>query len=194
MAITYTNKNGRLYYLCSKTNEHSKRVYFLSRKPKGNLVDEMPPNYEVDENESGVVTLRKKGKRKNKFVRNQPNLKRRSGRPICPVCRAEMTQTGLKQHIKKHHPNYRPTKPVWKTINNPITQRKVHRSGQPMQGNQVYSPRKSKLDPEPFECGWCYEPIWRILQSNGYYRYYDDKSLTRKHKCTRPVHWRPDKG
>lgn len=53
--------------------------------------------------------------------------------------------------------------------------------------------REMAVHVEPFECGWCYEPVYRVLQKNGYYRYYDDSDLMQKHRCTRPANWKPDK-
>jgi hypothetical protein len=214
MAITYTNKKGITYDLCYSVNSEGNRVYFLSNRDEFPRADEMPAGHRFHESENGSVRLVR-----DKSVTNKPRAKADTKpkgaaaptqkpqpsmtqpapkRPLapgmtrCPVCGQAMKQTGVKRHIQAKHPLYSPSRIIAMTAKKPSKQGGFRRSSPPMQGGKVYKPKK-KPQAEPFECGWCYQPIWRFLQSSGYYRYYDDKELTRKHKCTRPVHWRPDK-
>ena len=40
MAITYTNRKGRTYYLCKDYTKTGKPRYFFSREPKGEILEE----------------------------------------------------------------------------------------------------------------------------------------------------------
>lgn len=48
------------------------------------------------------------------------------------------------------------------------------------------------VDVEPFECGICYKPIYRVWTKRGTYRYYNDRELTERHRCSWHVKWTPD--
>lgn len=45
------------------------------------------------------------------------------------------------------------------------------------------------LDVQPFDCGMCYQPIYRVLTHRGKERYYNDRELTERHRCTWPRDW-----
>jgi len=57
MPVTYTNRKGRKYYLCKVITKTGKPRYFFAREPKGELVDEIPPGYEISESVNGIVSL-----------------------------------------------------------------------------------------------------------------------------------------
>ena len=59
MPVTYTNRQGRTYYLCRTQTKTGSPWYFFAREPKGEPVDEIPPGYEIRENVNGLVSLGK---------------------------------------------------------------------------------------------------------------------------------------
>ncbi len=64
MPVTYTNRKGRLYYLCQGITRTGKPRYYFALEPKETLVDEIPSGYQVQESVNGIVSL----------IRMQPNL------------------------------------------------------------------------------------------------------------------------
>ena len=87
MPVTYTNRQGRTYYLCRTWTKTGAPWYFFAREPKGEPVDEIPPGYEIRENVNGLVSLGKV-----RPVR------------ILPLER-ELIETLVRRHPKAH--NYR---------------------------------------------------------------------------------------
>ncbi len=59
MTVTYTNRKGRKYYLHRGVTKTGKPRYYFSRKEKGELVDEIPTGYEINESVNGIVSLAK---------------------------------------------------------------------------------------------------------------------------------------
>lgn len=59
MAVTYTNRKGRTYYLCQGLTKKGKPRYFFSREPKGNVLEQIPEGYEIRESVNGNVSLAK---------------------------------------------------------------------------------------------------------------------------------------
>lgn len=59
MAIEYTNRRRKTYYLHQGTTKTGKPKYFFSLKAEGQLVDSMPDGYEIYENPNGQVFLQK---------------------------------------------------------------------------------------------------------------------------------------
>ena len=59
MPVQYTNRKGQTYYLHQTVTRAGKTTYFFSRSDDGNLVDTMPPGYELYESPNGLVFLRK---------------------------------------------------------------------------------------------------------------------------------------
>lgn len=59
MAITYTNRKRKVYYLHQGKTKTGKPKYFVSLKAEGALVDTVPDGYEVYENPNAQVFLRK---------------------------------------------------------------------------------------------------------------------------------------
>ena len=59
MAITYTNRKQKTYYLHQGKTKTGKPKYFFSRKLEGTLVATVPDGYEIYENPNAQVFLRK---------------------------------------------------------------------------------------------------------------------------------------
>jgi len=59
MNVTYTNRKGRLYYLCQGTTKTGRAHYYFAREPKGEPVAEIPEGYVIRENVNGQVSLGK---------------------------------------------------------------------------------------------------------------------------------------
>lgn len=57
MAVTYTNRKGREYYLCQGFTKTGRPRYYFSREQKGKLVNEIPEGYEITESVNGIVSL-----------------------------------------------------------------------------------------------------------------------------------------
>ncbi|MAT40801.1 MAG: hypothetical protein CL609_00555 [Anaerolineaceae bacterium] len=57
--ITYTNRKGKTYYLCSTVTKTGKQRYIFEVEPKGEPVEEVPEGYEIKENVNGQVSLAK---------------------------------------------------------------------------------------------------------------------------------------
>jgi hypothetical protein len=57
MSVTYTNRKGRIYYLCRGTTKTGKPRYFFAHEPKGALVEEVPAGYRIEESVNGIVSL-----------------------------------------------------------------------------------------------------------------------------------------
>jgi hypothetical protein len=50
MPIQYINRKGKIYYVHQGKTKTGKPKYYLSMKSEGNLVDSMPPEFEIYEN------------------------------------------------------------------------------------------------------------------------------------------------
>lgn len=60
MGIEYVNRRGEKYYLLQGKTKTGKPKYYVSRKPEGVPVEQMPERYELYENpERGLVSVRK---------------------------------------------------------------------------------------------------------------------------------------
>lgn len=59
MAVIYTNRKGRNYYLCQGVTKTGKQRYFFSREQKGKPIEEIPEGYEITESVNGIVSLSK---------------------------------------------------------------------------------------------------------------------------------------
>ena len=59
MPVTYTNRQGRTYYLCQGLTKTGKPRYYFAREPKGEPVEQVPKGYEIRENVNGLVFLAK---------------------------------------------------------------------------------------------------------------------------------------
>jgi len=59
MAVEYTNRKGKKYYLHAGKTKKGKRRYYFSPKTEGGLVEEIPEGYEISESPNGIVSLRK---------------------------------------------------------------------------------------------------------------------------------------
>lgn len=59
MTVTHTNRKGKTYYLHQGTTKTGKPKYFFALRDEGDLVDTVPPGYEIYENPNGQVFLRK---------------------------------------------------------------------------------------------------------------------------------------
>jgi hypothetical protein len=60
MGLEYVNRRGERYYLLQGTTKTGKPKYYVSRKPGGVPVEEMPPGYEFYESpERSIVHVRK---------------------------------------------------------------------------------------------------------------------------------------
>ena len=64
VAVTYTNRKGRTYYLHQGVTKTGKPRYYFSRDKGSNLIDEIPEGYEISESVNGIVSLAKKRPRK----------------------------------------------------------------------------------------------------------------------------------
>ena len=114
----------------------------------------------------------------------------------CYKCGRFFTKDELGPHIRTAHGRpVRIPREIRAPKNTSAVQQEQQRKQQEAAQRETEATRRRRLaiHIEPFECGWCYEPVYRVLQSNGYNRYYDDRNLVYKHRCMRPVHWRPDK-
>lgn len=112
----------------------------------------------------------------------------------CPLCRKTVRMNRLDDHIRSAHPGRRREAlgiPPKIDLN---AERERQRKRQEQQRERRAAKRRdSAIRIESFECGWCYQRIFQVLQKNGYYRYYDDRKLRYRHRCSRPAGWRPDK-
>lgn len=59
MTVTHTNRRGKIYYLHQGTTKTGNPKYFFALRDEGNLVDAVPPGYEIYENPNAQVFLRK---------------------------------------------------------------------------------------------------------------------------------------
>jgi len=59
MTVTHTNRRGKIYYLHQGTTKIGNPKYFFALRDEGNLVDTVPPGYEIYENPNAQVFLRK---------------------------------------------------------------------------------------------------------------------------------------
>ena len=59
MTATYTNRKGKTYYLHQGKTKLGNPKYFFALRDEGDLVEAIPPGYEVYENPNGQVYLRR---------------------------------------------------------------------------------------------------------------------------------------
>ena len=59
MTATYTNRKGKTYYLHQGKTKLGNPKYVFALRDEGNLVEAIPPGYEVYENPNGQVFLRR---------------------------------------------------------------------------------------------------------------------------------------
>lgn len=59
MALSYTNRKGRTYFLHARKTKAGKVRYVFARSVGEGAVDEIPDGYEVQENVNGLVSLAK---------------------------------------------------------------------------------------------------------------------------------------
>lgn len=59
MAIQYTNRQGKTYYLHQGVTKKGNPKYYFSMKSEGDLVDEIPAGFEIYENPNAQVFLRR---------------------------------------------------------------------------------------------------------------------------------------
>lgn len=60
MTVTYTNRKSKTYYLHEGKTKAGNPKYFFALRDEGNLVEAIPPGYEIYENPNSQVYLRKK--------------------------------------------------------------------------------------------------------------------------------------
>ncbi len=59
MTITHANRQGKTYYLHRGKSSKGNPRYQFTQRGEGDLVDEIPPGYEIYENPNGQVFLRR---------------------------------------------------------------------------------------------------------------------------------------
>lgn len=59
MTVTHTNRKGKIYYLHQGTTKTGKSKYFFALRAEGDLVEYIPPGYEIYENPNAQVFLRR---------------------------------------------------------------------------------------------------------------------------------------
>lgn len=59
MTVTHTNRMGKTFFLHQGTTKTGKPNYFFALRDEGDLVDTIPPGYEIYENPNGQVFLRR---------------------------------------------------------------------------------------------------------------------------------------
>ena len=89
MPITYTNRKGVIYTLCSTSTKTGKPRYVFAREPRGEPLDEIPEGWRISESVNGIVSL----------VRDRPSQ-------ILPEELAAV-EAAVARHPKAH--NYRVT-------------------------------------------------------------------------------------
>lgn len=57
MPITYTNRKGLTYFLNKGVTKTGKPRYYFAKEQKGESVDEVPQDYEIEESVNAVVSL-----------------------------------------------------------------------------------------------------------------------------------------
>jgi hypothetical protein len=57
MAVTYTNRKGRTYFLCKGTTKTGRTHYYFGRELKGEPVERIPEGFTISESVNGVVSL-----------------------------------------------------------------------------------------------------------------------------------------
>jgi hypothetical protein len=57
MPITYTNRKGFTYFLNKGVTKTGKPRYYFARERKGELVEEIPTGYEIEESVNAIVSL-----------------------------------------------------------------------------------------------------------------------------------------
>ena len=60
MTVTHTNRKGKTYYLHQGTTKTGKPKYFFALRDKGELVEDVPSDYEIYETPNAQVFLRRK--------------------------------------------------------------------------------------------------------------------------------------
>ena len=113
----------------------------------------------------------------------------------CLRCYQIIRKSALNEHIKKVHNDPPKESAASRANSNRLRNKDQQQKWEDQELERLaVRRREDAIQIEPFECGWCYQPIYQVLQKNGYNSYYDDRQLKYKHNCTRPAHWDPDKG
>ena len=60
MPVTHTNRKAKTYYLHQGTTKTGNPKYFFALRDEGELVETIPPGYEIYENPNAQVFLRRK--------------------------------------------------------------------------------------------------------------------------------------
>ena len=60
MTVTHTNRKGKIYYLHQGMTKKGNPKYFFALRDEGDLVDIIPPGYEIHESPNAQVFLRRK--------------------------------------------------------------------------------------------------------------------------------------
>jgi hypothetical protein len=60
MPVTYTNRKGKIYYLHQGATTKGNPKYFFAQRDEGDLVETIPPGFEIYENPNAQVFLRRK--------------------------------------------------------------------------------------------------------------------------------------
>lgn len=209
------HKNGQTHYFFSRKRKYRLATempdgYYIHENKRGDVTLRL-----VGEDERDQLVPCPRCKQKVKKARLQEHLERVHGRtqPLkpgyketangeyevpCRKCGRLFPSGEIGEHIRTAHYS---SMNIPHEIEAPDMSAKMARRERERRQRQEAEQRESRaarrrelaVHVEPFECGWCYEPVFRVLQKNGYYRYYDDSDLMHKHRCTRPANWRPDK-
>jgi hypothetical protein len=57
MSVSYTNRKGRIYFLCQAQTKSDKPRYYFAREPKEGAPEHIPAGYKISESVNGVVSL-----------------------------------------------------------------------------------------------------------------------------------------
>jgi hypothetical protein len=55
--VTYTNRQGTIYYLCSRSTPRGTARYYLAKRPTGDPVSRIPDGFEIRESVNGGVSI-----------------------------------------------------------------------------------------------------------------------------------------
>lgn len=55
--MTYTNRKGQTFYLCSTPTRGGKNRYYLAKRPTGTPVSAVPDGFEIREDVNGLVSI-----------------------------------------------------------------------------------------------------------------------------------------
>ncbi|MBI3978360.1 MAG: hypothetical protein HY331_09260 [Chloroflexi bacterium] len=55
--VTYTNRKGTTLYLCRAVGKTGKPRYYFAREPRGEVVEQIPAGFKIDESDTGLAFL-----------------------------------------------------------------------------------------------------------------------------------------